>query len=151
MALDISGGDPAKEPASYTRFVLPFGYHPVRISPIRAGPIYQEVTPCTSEDAQRLHARNDYFTAETSAVLYERAKWMELADASNGTPSGPRDFQAKGRRVDGDGRKRLKVRLMPPRLVLFEWPDAEPTAAEPDLLASGFLVQEACFLEDSGR
>ncbi|MGO8736568.1 MAG: hypothetical protein ACLQVM_27675 [Terriglobia bacterium] len=151
MELNIIGGDPQDGRASYARFVLPFCYQPVPLSGSWTGLAYQEITTSNPVEVDRMRARSDYFTAETSRVLFDRAKWMELTDAPNGTGLAPKDFEVEGRQIQGEGRKRLKVRLKPARVALFEWPNAEHLTGEPDLLAAGFLIQDAYFLEGSGK
>ncbi len=148
MEFYIIGGDPAQGPASYTRFVLPFAYRPVALSGVSAGPAYLECLSPDPDYAERLRARSDYFTAETSSVLFDRAKWVQLSSPLAEKSEAPNDFEVRGRQAEGNRRKKLKVRLKPARLVLFEWPGPEPVRGEPDLLSSGFLVQEANFLND---
>ncbi len=123
-------GDPANEPASYTRFVLPFSYSPTKYTSQGEPPwIYK-----LSESASIW--RQNYLTVETATVLFHRAKWFDLKGVN------PLDFP-----IPRNGRT-LTIRMGTPRLVLFEWP-SDPTAEHEDdrkdLLRIGFLIVETSF------
>lgn len=123
-------GDPAEEPASYTRFVLPFSYSPTKYTSQRKSPwIYKLSEPASIW-------RQNYLTVETSTVLFHRAQWFDLKGVN------PFDFQ-----IPRNGRN-LTIRMSTPRLVLFEWPSAPAAKREDDqkdLLCIGFLVIETSF------
>lgn len=128
-------GDPAQgEPASYTRFVLPFAYS-LEAYPGKPSPwVYKPYTPVD------ISWRQDYLTVETAAVLFHRAKWLELKGMEN-LPPFP---------IVRDGRP-ITVCLGVPRLVLFEWwtpSDAENQDNQGDLLCIGFLIVETYFKQD---
>jgi len=130
-------GNPAEEPASYTRFVLPFSYSPTRCPPKELSWVYKPSKPASIW-------RKNYLTVETATVLFDRAKWLELKSADT-IP----DFQIRR------GERHITVRIGTPRLVLFEWP-SDPTARregdQKDILCIGFLIVEASFpkKEESG-
>ena len=124
-------GDPAQDqtPASYTRFVLPFAYSPTLCRERQGLCAY---TPSPPADIWR----RNYLTAETAAVLFGRARWLELKGIE------PLDghIHRKG--------KTITVRVKPPRLVLFEWPaqpDVQVQDGPSDPLQIGFLIVEASF------
>jgi hypothetical protein len=76
LTIPLLCGDPAgQEPASFTRFVLPFGYQ-LEAGGAREGPAWQVETAAVSPARQR------YFTTETSRVLFRRARRFVLQDAS---------------------------------------------------------------------
>jgi hypothetical protein len=123
-------GDPVEGPASYTRFVLPFAYRLVAYSNRASVCFYK---PCKEASIWR----RDYLTAETAAVLFQRAKWLELQGMEAVS-----DFQ-----VSRGGRS-ITVRIGVPRLVLFEWPknpgeEVKDKQVEP--LCIGFLILDASF------
>lgn len=127
-------GNPAKEPASYTRFVLPFAYKPEACSEQAPSYVYKPSKPVSVE---RQNYRQNYLTVETAAALFHRAKWLEL----KGTEP-MRDFKISR------GGRNITVRLGTPRLVLFECPTDPRTVGEDDQgdpLCIGFLIVEVSF------
>lgn len=126
--------DPAHQPASFTRFALPFGY---QIQPWKEAPDgarwqpQDEVVP----DERRADVQR-YFTVETAKVLFRRARHFVL----DGRPEANRSFEVPRRCGSGT----YRVQIQPPRLVLFEWPEASKHDAL-DLLATGFLLIDLTF------
>ena len=124
-------GDPAQDqkPASYTRFILPFAYSPTLCGERQGLYVYKPSPPADIW-------RRNYLTAETAAVLFGRARWLEL----KGTEPPPGHIRRKA--------KTITVRVEPPRLVLFEWPaqpDVQAQDGPSDPLQIGFLIVEASF------
>ncbi len=128
--IPLECGDPTEEPASYTRFVLPFSYSPIQYAPQGGSPLIYKLSEPVSI------WRQNYLTVETSTVLFHRAQWFDLKGINSF------DFQ-----ISRNGRK-LTVRMSAPRLVLFEWPSdpgAQREDDQRDLLCIGFLVIETSF------
>lgn len=133
--IPVCAGDPADGPASFVRFVLPFGYQ-LEEGGSPDGPAWR---PAPQEERQR--RRQLYFTAETAQVLFRRTERLEL------------DLPDESRRFEVPHRKRggtYVVGIAAPRLLLFEWPGSPKTDFEPDLLATGFLFIDL-FFPESGR
>lgn len=133
MDLHIQGTNP-NQPGSFTRFVLPFSYRPALWKGDHA--IASFYIEGTGVPAGRMVERRAYFTAETGMVLFDRAKWCVLkADASEHT-------------IVGRDQKKLGIRILPPRIVLPEWP-AEIKSSHArlagDLLRTGFLLRDVEF------
>ena len=129
--IKIVCGDPAKEPASFTRFVLPFAYKLEKCEPVTDRlPFYQPVDDVwkSCDEKQDFVWRRRYLTDETEEVLFRRAKWFELSGWN------AKNFQHSF------------AILKPPRLILFEFqlPVTEKQAV-PELMQSGFLIIEANF------
>jgi hypothetical protein len=138
LTIPLVCGDPAgEEPASFTRFVLPFGYQ-LEAGGARKGPAWQVETAAVSPARQR------YFTTETSRVLFRRARRFVLQDLD----AEHRSFAVPRR----DGRGEYRVAIATPRLVLFEWRKAQPGAGpdRDDVLATGFLLLDL-FFPDVGK
>lgn len=141
-------GDPEQDPASYSRFVLPFAYEKSEWAPAPAPSKVQflQLRPgppagISARSFSRTHFHRKYLTFETAEVLYERAKWLELCQ--DGYPL-EKSFPLY-RPLD-DGEKPIDVTLAPPLLVLFEWPK-QAADVEGRIFATGFLVIELWFPE----
>lgn len=129
--LNIKYGNPYYEPASYTRFILPFAYHPQKRSKISGnGYYYEKFSP------EEQIWRERYLTYEIADVLFRRAKWFRFTskNAFSEIPMAFRDCQ--------EG-KELKVNIVQPTIVLFEWP--VDTKNDPQILQTGFLIVELNF------
>ncbi len=126
-------------PESFSRFVLPFAY---------------ALTPASGANCQhrwvRLKEENEvwrrqYFTAETAHMLFDRARWYRLdgppLSVGNTQPADPQtfcEFEATFRCTMST----LSVRLLRPRLVLFEYPH-DSGAAPGEVFRTGFLIVDA--------
>ena len=135
-------GDPKKEPASSTRFVLPFAYQLVPIDGYKGALHYGP-----AEIVDRIW-RERYLTEETEDVLFRRAGWFTLR-------SGTEDWHWKGHMLFHD-ETAIPVYTSSPFLVLFEHSvhthQAQWEQAARDMLQTGFLVIELFFPErDDGR
>src|ERR1035441_7494284 len=150
---EVVTGDPRKEPATFSRFVLPFPYcpQPGLIEPAQA--TYAEAglddwlhSPQTATGTQNDlpsddREGRDYLTRETGEVLHKRGRWLVLRNA-------PKiEFELRSR----DGIK-VKVVGEPPALVLFEWPEGAVSSSRPireedaeDALRMGFLIVDLHF------
>lgn len=144
----LESGDPEQDPASYTRFVLPFAYEKSEWAPapapsklrflqLRPGP----PAGISARAFSRTHFHRKYLTFETAEVLYERAKWLELCQGGY-----PLEQSFHLYRPLDDGEKPIAVTLAAPLLVLFEWPK-QAADAEGRIFATGFLVLELWFPE----
>jgi hypothetical protein len=83
-------------------------------------------------------ARREYFTSDTGTVLFERAKWCVLS------------VPPERHEVKGQSGKTLSIVMMPPRIVLFEWPESEePTRLRKarEIMRTGFLLIDVQFLD----
>lgn len=112
-------GDPDREPASFTRFALPFVWSLDERTkqPDPEAPVYRR------DDVAPAVERRRYFTPETADALYNRALWLKLS--SPATES-----------VLHVGERPLRVKVFPPRIVLFEG----TTPAPEPVLKTGFLL-----------
>ncbi len=173
----VKPGDPMSEPATFTRFVLPFPYRAHEPGREKTGGLYFEETeagdwlhsPLVATGAgvaPRDRERRDYFTRETTKVLYARAKWFLLRGKADETDSGGKRHVVDFTRRDGlvgftfhsPTARSLEVQMRAPALVLFEWPEhqfQEPpdhSASEPenDPLRVGFIVLELYFGSTQG-
>lgn len=81
--------------------------------------------------------RFDYFTRETSEVLYRRARWLILKAKDKDKPLADW-FRLSV--LHGESEQELTVRMSPPALVLFECPQTPNEAARVGLLPQGMLV-----------
>lgn len=126
------GAAPGRAPASFTRFVLPFGYSLVRWKGTVPSRQYRQ--------AERVDQwRRSYFTSETANVLFDRARWLVLAGGDG------RDVDAAQFKVHRNGRH-PDVLVSPPRVVLFEAKRGRAPDID-DPLRTGFLILDAGFLE----
>lgn len=138
--IPLVAGNPAQDPASYSRFVLPFAYELVQATH-REGPVWlpeADAKPEPHED-ERQHSRERYFTAETATVLYRRTGRFRLGNAAQR----PKGFKVPRR----GGRGSYRVEIATPRLILFEMTKSGVRRSEnrADLLTTGFLVLELFF------
>lgn len=125
-------------PASYSKFIFPFAYS-----------LSDEVNnaknllwkPSEQEKLEQEAERRKYFTCETEKVLFDNAKWCELKK-KDGSP-----FHLIFEASLHDGTR--KIRLNPPKLVLFEYSTPTKTSnKEKHLLQTGFLIIELFFEEN---
>ncbi len=138
--LALTTGDPqGANPASFSRFVLPFVYSPEPIKtsdPLPVGASYQPIPEFPGA------YRRQYLTMETSAALYDRALWLELKPGPN---AGPARFSIPS--VSGVGE--ITVQVASPRLALFEWCAGNQAprgnGVVPDPLRTGFLILDFFF------
>lgn len=159
MAIELKCGDPDVGPASYTRFVLPFTYCPIRFEGNQGSDGYYE-----AEKPDDLLWRRKYLTYETADVLFKRAKRFVLRNSMYPLPV-KMHFSSCG--VDED----ITVCMKPPSLALFEWPingskckkrgskckkhcdvagGKQCSRDEHNVLRVGFLVVELYFPEQDG-
>lgn len=141
---------------SYTRFVLPFAYRLEAASPPAAAkPHYLR-----AEDADwvmaDLPARKRYLTEETSDVLFNRAHWFVARDVHATAAGWEFDFFPNRGLSEGDPwaprqeptDRRVRLRLQPPAVVLFECPPEAAARSDPaavDELETGFLILQVEF------
>lgn len=156
-------GDPRSVPASSTRFVLPFAYTKaacLRCCPC-AVPKVCRVCRRPSDPAHKCQGPGvrDYFTPETSNVLFDRAAWFKLAipEAWRKLPGQPSatncvsETQALNFKPARDSATR-GVLLHAPWLVLFEWEGQDEPGnggtdgeSSSNLLRTGFLLIDVSF------
>ena len=147
------------KPASYTRFVLPLPYWLERRHlPDPPEHWWEEAThedwlhsPARGEahppqdvlarvfEASLDRERADYFTRETSDVLFRRARWMTL----RGEKLTDR-FLLRVADASGKAERAVAVRLRPPALVCFEFPSTPRDDGEREVgaLQHAMLVVE---------
>jgi len=125
-------GDPNRteqpEPASFSRFVLPFAYRLTQYEPEPGLTSTWKI----SDSRIELTSRKQYLTPETQEVLFKRAKWFvkDHLEQIVLTLSNQRQILAD----------------IKPQLVLFEYP-AEENINNDDILHTGFLIIELWFCE----
>lgn len=138
---------------SFTRFVLPFAYHPEEddktSDPTRffvearsEDWLHGLTGDLESEDDPSDLQRRDYLTRETALVLHRRARWFALREPVLETGRSPERLGTLTLPRYLGGRVTAIVR--PPGLVLFEWPE-EPGSGRISPLQTGFLVFEVYF------
>lgn len=154
----LLANDPQKEPASFTRFVLPIGYQLEAGEAKVSGPYFREAV-CTDwlhsgavhgKAAMPTQERREYLTPETARALYSRACWLVQEGGAEETLQVPLPSGDK------------TVYLRPAGLVLMEWkrelarlehldkaPKKDGEKPKASLLASGFLVLESWFPDSS--
>ena len=162
--LDIKCGNPnGNEPASYSRFVLPFAYTLTPAKEDRRSAL--SYVPITADEERKW--RENYLTKETADVLFKRARWLKL---QNNSITNVTSWEWKYPMVFRDEHI-LDVCMSAPMLVLFECPESmshpivhispfvspnaqsvnegrrKHKAGEPDLLRTGFLIVELYFPE----
>jgi hypothetical protein len=150
-------GDPALEPATFTRFLWPFAYLPVvdeRPPSLRrrarrgaggAAPnskrdelctlVWNESTPAVTAGVLEVE-RVRYFTPEIAQLFHRRAKRFTLKISEKVALTFESELLQKP----------ATIALKPPELLLFEWagPDEDPSPS-PDLQRVGLLIVEAYF------
>lgn len=153
------------EPATFSRFVLPLPYRLTRLDPQpTAAPAHYFEEAWTTDwlhsaiceprthpgpedfgalfEASLDRERRDYFTRETSDVMFRRARWLVLRGL--GQPPFRLPVQRDGRSVE------VTVRLRPPALVLFECPKTPQNCGDVGLLPHAMLVVEAWWEQGTG-
>jgi hypothetical protein len=149
--IPLRTGDPAVEPASFTRFALPFVWK-LEAGAVATSPpslFYDEIQPAG------IVARARYFTPETADVLFKRARWFALrrepdviAEPKTANPDGPdrsrgsEEFRRFRLRI-GDADE-IEIALAMPQLVLFEAKGDRRV----DLASTGFLLVDIYFPKD---
>lgn len=151
-SLQLECGDPQSSPATFSRFVFPFAYVPMKWPeesiPRRKSEknplVYIEMSDSdTSEHSDLLmQVRRDYFTHETQTVVFDSAKWLQMdPDRWRQTTWGePIPLKSRGRTIP--------VSMLPPQLLLFEWSaDAEEeNGVDPTkIFQTGFLLCDLYF------
>lgn len=128
--LALESGNPwtGKNAASYTRFVMPFGFSLKEGRSNSNGPHFTETIGGEYERKYALEERQAYFTEDTCKVLFNRARWFELTRMT-----APFTFDAQ-LLLPGTMPKDIKLGMTVPRLVLFE---CQPEMDDP--LTTGFL------------
>jgi hypothetical protein len=151
------------QPATFSRFVLPMPYWLTPEKSVTAKPAhyFEEAGPedwlhsATSGKFDTKHndfaaafeaaldqERRDYFTRETGAALFRRARWFMLRGL------GDTVFKLPVRREDEW--TRVTVHLRPPALVLFEFPKTPKEGGPGDGLPQAMLVLEAWWEPGNG-
>ncbi len=147
--IELVTGDPWKQdsegnytqPASYSRFLLPFSWEPAKISFAQSGSAscdwFFKSCSANTFDKERIF----YFTAETANVLFQRALWAKV-DAEQWKKAGnngPFLFHS------GKQKRDVEICIAPPQIVLFEWQRGKRPV--PHALRHGFLIIETYFPE----
>jgi hypothetical protein len=126
--------------ATFSRFVLPFRYQLTKNGGA-SGSVYEEVPVECAVAGDRAFERLHYLTAETSEVLFGRARWFVL-DGGSCQPT-------RELRIPAAGGGLISVRMRPPRLVLFECPPAAElrlsSNTDADVLRTGFVLVDLHF------
>ncbi len=124
--IPLCAGNPyGEQPASFTRFALPFVCRLERDERTQKPSQFYDDVPIP-----RLAARSRYFTPETADVLFGRARWLEL--------KGSFAYQTLRMPIGGD---EIEIEIAPPRLVLFE-AGARPRV---ELTSTAFLLVDVYF------
>jgi hypothetical protein len=129
MTFCIKTGDPSNEPASFTRFILPFAYKPEQLS---ASVSTQDQKFKINTNVDDKIWRQKYLTFETADVLFNRTKWFKL-NCEYG-------FETDITLDINERKETNKIRINTPELILFEW--NENTDKDFDILKVGLLVLE---------
>ncbi len=141
--LELLCGDPRNKPATFSRFVLPFAYKAERTNDAELH--YKEV-----KEDEWLLARKKYFTAETRMVLFEQAKWLEMNETPPALRGNPETGKDEGFVFKHHG-KEIKVNMLPPRLVLFDWESEDSRSQDkPGIFQTAFLCVDLWFPETDG-
>ncbi len=153
--LELVCGNPQdeKKPATFSRFVMPFAYHVEKIDPPVNRLYFHENDPSSPD----LLPRKKYFTKETGKVLFQHAKWLEInmkpPEGHNGAGTDREKVNCwqdtpwhRGVTLYCRGNE-IITRMLPPRLVLFEWHDIQQRIRnrKANILQSGFLLVDLYF------
>lgn len=159
--LKIECGDPKNDPASYTRFVMPFAHKIEQINGSSSNPVGDEYfyEVVAAEKLEAAKWRHGYFTKETREALFKRATWMELR-WKEGTAR--QCFQ-----LNFKNNEKHSLVMKTPVIVLFEAPyDSENSRMKPpdktdkpsdetnmglDLMHVGFLLIDIYFCKPSNE
>lgn len=147
-ALNLICGDPKMGPATFSRFVLPFGYSLIERNPPEDAnkPYYKIIEP----DAAMFAERRKYFTYETGRALFDRATWAVIQNWDNGwTKEQGITFYLPDKRT-------VNIKMAEPLVILFEFENmmrtnekqAKAVASndiEESVLRTGFLVVDLYF------
>lgn len=153
-AIMASGGPPGSEkPVTCTRFVLPFGYKLKLITEhgpsYYPGEIHFRKREFYKEELAR--ERRKYFTMETGKVLFDRTALFTVNTDVDRSLSWNNCAWAQG--VDlvikqGNNKRRVTAALLPPQVLLFEWPSVDMKAPEKHhspIFHTGFLLLDLYF------
>ena len=142
MRIPVVCGNPDESTrgATFSRFVLPFGYRLETVAPKAGEPVYEPVL----HDGEGWAERVAYFSHEIAWVLYGRARWFQVA---------PEVWGRQGFALGDTPGRRVTAIIRPPRVVLFECPDCDRAGKSPerdggDSLQVGMLVVDLHFEED---
>ncbi|HIP38301.1 MAG TPA: hypothetical protein EYG88_02755 [Desulfocapsa sulfexigens] len=139
-----TGGLKPANPASFSRFILPFSYTLQAIQERkqfgRNKELYFKSIPTADFDRERIR----YFTSETAEVLYGRAVWGQIPEDvwdSNKERCGSFSFNAQ------KSGQTLLIKIAQPWVVLFE---GRKQGGTHELLQNGFLILET-YLDSENR
>ena len=121
MAIQIATGNPfgkLPKPASYTRFILPFAYRKIETGKCATGEhLFWQTWPDT--EIVDLEWRKQYFTQETTEVLFGQSRWFRLHRRNeNNDGLFCTDFDLT---LEADRTKRTTMWMNAPMLVIFEF------------------------------
>lgn len=147
--LMLECGNPEEKSATFSRFVYPFAYGVRCRQPGENDSQLHYVESGTAKGQggkeNFFKSRREYFTHETSEVLFDSAKWLQIAeDGWKKTPwANSIIFHCRG--------KEVAVSMLPPQLVLFEWPTDNTIKTEikgdAEILQTGLLIVDLYFPE----
>jgi len=143
-------------PASFSRFVIPFGYD------VKTGDdednsgepdyTFRQVNlsrPPTLERKEWTGPRWDYLTTETGQILFDQARWFELEGPGRSCPENPPRTSFEFSFDVGENAKTAKIESV--IVILFDFPSSQkwrPLSKDPiDLLQTGFLVVDVTFVD----
>jgi hypothetical protein len=135
--LELKCGSPNDNTASFSRFVLPFAYH---LQPSQHSGLYYQKTTANNDKQ-----RKKYLTNETALVLFERATWFEINPDWQETPWGKKTITVKLKTGE------FEIKMLPPRLVLFEFPKNPKVQQKNSVLHTGFLYVDIYFTEQDKK
>ncbi len=155
--LGLVCGKPSRDGgATFSRFVFPFAY---KLRDPKNGEqkgdgnqfFYRplETGEGRGHNEENFLERKKYFTSETRNVLFKRARWFEM------DPAAWKDAVFRHR---GD---EFRIAMLPPRLILFEWPDKQDDVkkscsekkdhSHEEILRTGFLILDIYFPQPEGH
>ncbi len=139
------------QPATFTRFVLPFAYKVEKQPPDQNPPpaLHYTVNPLTDLSFLK---RKKYFTRETGKILYEQALWLDMCAGWNDTAWGRAEVEITLLRD-----RTFRIGMLRPRITLFEAaggqegddiPARLAAQQEADIRHTGFLHVDLYFPEE---
>ncbi len=144
--LQLKCGNPdtrnsADNPASFSRFVFPFAYCLERLDELPQGLCFQPQKNGDVSDKRRIK----YLTNETALVLFERAKWFEIAEETwKKTPWEDERTPITITLKTGT----FQIKMLPPAVVLFEFSE-DQECTKNSVLQTGFLYVDIFFPEQN--